>query len=113
LFSLYSICPQQLEKKDRPSPVFKGKGKGKGTRKGKGNFRHSSVSLNNVNTLVRRHRPPPVRRGTQNNVSSKIAFNIAQRKANQDAMQELRTMVSKSLTLKERKNLDKKKREHP
>jgi hypothetical protein len=103
-----------IENRKRPSPVWEsnGKGKGKGKGKSKGTFTHASVSLNNVNVSNRSQnnisskirRQPPVRSKTQNNISRKIA----QRKMSNDFMKELRKMVSKGLTLKERKALDQK-----
>lgn len=103
----------------------KGKGTGKGKGKGKGNLTRGSISLNNVgsnrvrrpppvrrgtqnnvrtqNVSVKVRRPPPVRSRTQNNVSAKnkIAFTIARRKAtnqraNTDAMEELKTLGLKN-----------------
>jgi hypothetical protein len=70
----------------RPPPVRRGKGKGKGEMRG-------SISLNNVAM----------------DAKQKIANSIAQRKANSDALYELKEMGLKNLTFKQRKALQKKK----
>jgi hypothetical protein len=121
------------EKKARPQPVRqgkdrgkgegkgesrgKGRGKGKGKGKGKGNLTRGSISLNNVSNLKPmnhvsfKRRPKPVRRRTQNNVSTedKIARHIAQRRANNNALEELKGMRVKNnrtRTFKQRKEMD-------
>ena len=115
------------EKTARPKPVREGKGKGKGkgkgegkgegkgkgkgTRKGKGKgkgkgiFTQPSLSLNNVVNL-NLVKNVSFRRRTQNNVSTKIAHNIAQRKAINDIEKERIMGLKNGLTLKERKALD-------
>ena len=107
-------------KRERPEPVWRGKegkgkgkgkgkgegrGEGKGTRKGKGKgkgvFSQPSLSLNNVNVSPRVS--SPFRSRTHNNVSRRIAHNIARRKANNDIEEVRKMVIKKGLTFKERK----------
>jgi hypothetical protein len=81
----------------------RGRGEGKGTRKGKGKgvFSQPSLSLNNVNVSPRVS--SPFRSRTHNNVSRRIAHNIARRKANNDLEEVRKMVIKKGLTFKERK----------